>query len=294
MQLRLRERTISIAPGIPVLMGIVNANGDSVADTVRLETLDAQCAAALDMCEQGATIIDVGGESSRTDRPARPAAQELRAVIPLVERLADRGVTVSIDTFRPKIAEAAVAAGAAIVNDVSGLADLRMADVAASSGAALVVMHTRTAPKTVRFPRYVDPMADVVAFLSERIQAAHERGVSPEQIIVDPGPDFAKTPRDSVEILRRLAELHELGRPILLAVSRKYFIGVLTDRPPDDRLPGTLAAIGAGVEAGAAILRVHDVDAVARFLRVRAALSGLDDEIPEYRDDERLKWLPAS
>ena len=122
---------------------------------------------------------------------------------------------------------------------------------------------------------------------------AKDLGVDLEQILLDPGPDFAKTPRESIEILRRLPELTALGRPILLAVSRKYFIGALTDRPPDDRLAGTLAAVSAGVDAGAAILRVHDVSHVARFLRVRAALLGLDEEIPHYRDEDLLKWLPA-
>jgi dihydropteroate synthase len=294
MQLRLGERTLPIEPGRPLIMGIVNTSPDSVADKVRLRTLEEQRAAALEMRSEGAAIIDVGGDSGRTDRAPRPVEEEIRAVVPLVESLAAEGIAVSLDTFKLPVAEAAVAAGAALINDVSGLADPAMADLAAESGAGLVIMHTRSAPKAAGFPRYEDPVADVLDFLSERVRVALERGVRPEQIVLDPGPDFAKTPRDSIEILRRLPEIVALGRPVLLAVSRKYFIGALTDRPPDDRLAGTLAAVGAGVDAGAAILRVHDVSNVARFLRVRAVLLGLDDTIPDYRDEERLKWLPAS
>jgi len=293
MELQLRDRTLSIELGRPLLMGIVNTSRDSVSDTVRLRTLDEQRAAALQMRDEGATIIDVGGDSGRTDRAPRSEDEEIRQVAPLVESLVADGILVSVDTFKLRVAQAAVAAGAALINDVSGLADPRMAELAAQCGAGLVLMHTRAEPKAARFPRYEDPVADVVDFLSERMQVARDKGVRAEQIVLDPGPDYAKTPRDSIEILRRLPEVTALGRPILLAVSRKYFIGALTDRPPDDRLAGTLAAVGVGVDAGAAIVRVHDVSDVARFLRVRAALAGLDDELPDYRDEERLKWLPG-
>jgi dihydropteroate synthase len=186
------------------------------------------------------------------------------------------GALVSVDTYKPAVARAAVAAGAAIVNDVSGLRDPGLADVCAETGAGLVLMHTRAAPKQ----KLLDPgmdgrvVADVESFLSERIALALERGVEFEQIVLDPGPDFGKTPAQTIDVLRALPGLHELGRPLLLAVSRKDFIGAITLRPPRERLAGTLAAVGFGVEAGAHILRVHDVAHVADFLSVRAALAG--------------------
>jgi dihydropteroate synthase len=288
VKLRLRDRTFDLEPGAPLLMGIVNANDDSVAD---------QGPATVDRAERmvaaGATLVDVGAESGRTDRPPRPAAEEAAMVVPLIEALAARGIAVSIDTFKPEVARAAVAAGAVLINDVSGLADPELADVAAESGAGLVLMHTRAAPKTARFPSYDDVVADVVEFLSERIALAETRGLSRDRLVLDPGPDFAKRPAESVEVLRRLPDLVALGLPVLLAVSRKYFVGVITGRLPDDRLAGTLAAVGEGVDAGAAILRVHDVEQVADYLRTRAVLRGADADLEDRSPDDRLKWLPA-
>jgi dihydropteroate synthase len=215
--------------------------------------------------------------------------------VPLVARLVDElDATVSVDTYKPAVAQAAIEAGAAIVNDVSGLRDPELADVCARTGAALVLMHTRAAPKQrLQDPgRYGDVFADVTGFLAERMEVARGRGVRNEQIVLDPGPDFAKTPAQTIAVLRRLEELHELGRPLLLAVSRKDFVGALTGRAPRERAAGTLAAIGCGVDAGAHVLRVHDVAQAADFLRVRAALRGeaevdeglaLDDAIRHAR-----------
>jgi dihydropteroate synthase len=261
----------------PWLMGIVNASPDSFSDPGAYPDLDARVRRARELIAQGADIIDVGGESATTRRPAVRAADEIERVAPLVARLvSELGAVVSVDTYKPSVAQAAVDAGAVIVNDVSGLRDPELADVCAHSGAALVLMHTRAAPKQrLQDPEFYDDVfADVATFLSERMEAARARGVRDEQIVLDPGPDFAKTPAQTIAVLRRLAELHELGRPLLLAVSRKDFVGALTGRGPRERLPGTLAAIGAGLDAGAHILRVHDVEQVAEFLRVRAALRG--------------------
>ncbi len=197
-------------------------------------------------------------------------------MVPLIERLAELGAAVSVDTYKPQVAAAAVAAGATLVNDVSGLRDLGLADVCANTGAGLVLMHTRVAPKgTLLEPGfYDDVVGDVIGFLRERMAAALARGVAAEQIVLDPGPDFAKTPAQTVAILRRLPDLVALGRPVLLAASNKDFVGALTGRGPRERLAGTLAALGEGVDAGARIVRVHDVAAAADFLRVRAALRG--------------------
>jgi dihydropteroate synthase len=153
-------------------------------------------------------------------------------------------------------------------------------------------MHTRAAPKEERFPGYEDPVADVVAFLEERLGVAREAGVADDQLIVDPGLDYAKTPEDSIEVLRRLRELQSLGRPILLAVSNKYFVGMVTGRAPDERLPGTLAALAHGVDLGAGIARVHDVRAAADYLAVRAVLrANGTPALAGDRDDASLKWL---
>jgi dihydropteroate synthase len=161
-----------------------------------------------------------------------------------------------------------------MINDPSGLSDPEIADVCAGTGAALVVTHTRLPPKTKGFPAYADVVEDVVALLRERAEEARSRGVSAEQLVFDPGIDLAKTPAESVEVLRRLPELLELGRPLLVGVSRKDFVGALTGRSPEGRRAGTLAALGAAADSGATILRVHDVADARDYLAVRAALTG--------------------
>jgi dihydropteroate synthase len=276
----------------PWLMGIVNASPDSFSDAGAYPDLDARVRRARELLDAGADIIDVGGESGITRRPAVAVAEELERVVPLVERIAgELGALVSVDTYKPAVAEAAIAAGAALVNDVSGLRDPELAAVCARTGAALVLMHTRAAPKErLQDPGlYDDVVADVVAFLGERMEVARAQGVRDEQLILDPGPDFAKTPAQTIVLLRRLEELHALGRPLLLAVSRKDFVGALTGRGPRERLAGTLAAIGHGVDAGAHVLRVHDVAQAADFLAVRAALSGVLDVDPALALDEAIR-----
>jgi dihydropteroate synthase len=261
----------------PWLMGIVNASPDSFSDGGRRPTLDSQVQLAGELLDAGADIVDVGGESATTGRPAVAAELELELVVPLIERIAgELGAIVSVDTYKPEVARAAIAAGASIVNDVSGLRDPELASVCAQTGAALVLMHTRAAPRErLQDPDlYDDIVAEVLAFLRERMQLALDAGVAAEQLIVDPGPDFAKTPAQTVALLSQVARLHELGRPLLMAISRKDFVGALTGRAPRERLAGTLAALAHGVDAGAHVFRVHDVGAAADFLAVRAALSG--------------------
>jgi len=279
--LRIPGRTLEIEPGRPLLMGIVNASPESFSDGGMTGDLDAQVRLAHEQIDQGADLIDVGGESGVTDMPSIGAEEESRRVVPLVERLAQDGVLVSVDTFKPEVARAALGAGAGMINDVSGLLHPELADACAEAEAALVVMHTRARPKEKTIPAYHGPVTDdVLAFIRERIAIATDRGVHEEQIVVDPGPDFAKTAAQTVESLHNLAALSELGRPILLAVSRKDFIGALTARRPRERLAGSLAAIAEGVDAGATILRVHDVAEVRDFLTVRAALRG-EAKVPE-------------
>ena len=274
-RLRLRGQVLDLGSR-PLLMGIVNAAPDSFSDGGDHPTLQARVAQGAALLEAGAELLDVGGESARGDTPAVRAQEEVDRVVPLVARLTELGALVSVDTYKPAVAAAAIEAGAVLVNDTSGLRDPAVADVCARTGAGLVVMHTRVPPKgTLLDPaRYDDVAADVEGFLRERVAVALAHGVDAEQLVLDPGPDFAKTPAQTVAVLRRLGDLHELGRPLLLAASNKDFVGALTGRGPRERLAGTLAAVAHGVEAGAHILRVHDVAAVADFLRVGAALRG--------------------
>jgi dihydropteroate synthase len=261
----------------PWLMGIVNASPDSFSDAGLEQTLDARVERARALLDAGADLIDIGGESGVTNRPAVEPGEEIERVVPLIERVAGGlGALVSVDTYKPAVARAAVAAGASIVNDVSGLRDPALADVCAETGAALVLMHTRAEPKQKLLDPSLDGriVADVLSFLAERTELARSHGMALEQLVLDPGPDFGKTPSQTVEVLRALPELHALGRPLLLAASRKDFIGAITSRPPRERLSGTLAAVEHGVRCGVHVLRVHDVAEVADYLAVRAVLAG--------------------
>jgi dihydropteroate synthase len=273
VRLRAGPRELELG-GPPLLMGVVNASPDSFSDAGDHPDLPAL---ASRLVAEGAGVIDIGGESAVGGRPAVEVAEEIERVVPLVGRLAAaHDVLVSVDTYKPEVAEAAIEAGAGMINDVSGLRDPALADVCARTGAALVLMHTRVAPKgtLLRPDAYDDVVEDVVGFLRERMEVAVGAGVAPEQIVLDPGPDFAKTPAQTVAVLRRLDLLRALGRPLLLAISRKDFLGAITGRGPRERGAATLAALDFGVRAGAAILRVHDVAAAADFLAVRAVLSG--------------------
>jgi dihydropteroate synthase len=286
--MRLRDRELKLEPGRPALMGIVNATPDSFSDPQGVKSLDELLSRALELTNDGAAIIDVGGESGRTDREAVPEEEEAARVVPLVERLAGEGVAVSVDTWREGPARAALEAGAAMVNDVSGLAEPELARLCAEHGAALVITHTRVPPKTKGFPAYADVIDDVMALLSERLAQALELGVDEEQVVLDPGFDLGKGVGESVEILARLGELEALGRPLLLAISRKDFVGAITLRRPAERDPGTLAAIEPALDLGVgSLLRVHDVAGAADFLAVRAQLRGEAPELaalePELR-----------
>lgn len=303
--LRARDRVFELGER-PWLMGIVNASPESFSDDGASAgaTLERRLALAVQLVRDGADILDVGGESARTDMDAISPQQEIERVVPLIERIVaelgprartyahasaeevgeevgerepDVGVVVSVDTYKPQVAAAAIAAGASIVNDVSALRDPELARVCARTGAALVVMHTRAAPKQRLQKEDLygeDVCGEVLELLRERIEVALAAGMSAEQLIIDPGPDFAKTPAQTIALLRDLERLHTLGRPVLLAVSRKDFIGALTATAPRERLPGTLAALAHGLDHGAHIYRVHDVAAAAQFIAVRTALSG--------------------
>ena len=295
LTVRAGGRTLALG-GRPWLMGIVNATPDSFSDDGSHRTRDARVALARELLDAGADIIDVGGESGVTNRPPVTPQEEIARVVPLIERIAgELGAVVSVDTYKPPVAAAALAAGACIVNDVSGLRDPALADVCAETGAALVLMHTRAAPKQKLLDASYDGRmtADVVAFLEERMALARDRGVADEQLILDPGPDFGKTPAQTVEVLRRLDDVHALGRPVLLALSRKDFIGAITGRAPRERGAGTLAALAWGADAGGHVFRLHDVAAAADFLAVRDVLAGRRELDADARLAEALRREPA-
>ena len=290
--LRLRERSVALTPGRPLLMGIVNAGPDSFSDTVRLDSVERCLAHARALVAAGADLIDVGAESGVTYSAESAAEEEAARVVPLVEALAAEGVAVSVDTYKAPVADAALRAGAAMINDVSGLRDPELATLAARDGAALVVMHTRAAPKTERLPASTTTSPPTWRRSCASASRWHGRGASrDDQLVLDPGPDFAKTPAETIAVLRDLERLRALGLPLLLAVSRKYFVGAITGRPPGERLAGTLAACGWAADAGAAILRVHDVAAVRDYLDVRRVLRG-EQELGAFDgDDDALKWI---
>ena len=271
MILRLRDGELDLTE--PVLMGIVNATPDSFSDRQGPKDSEELAGLGLRLLGDGAAIVDVGGESGRTDMEAVSVDEEIARVVPVVERLAAAGALVSVDTWRGPVARAALAAGAAMINDVSGLSDETVAEACAQTRAALVITHTQAPPKTKAFPHYDDVVTSVREFLHERMAAARAAGVGEDRIVLDPGIDIAKTPAESIELLRRLPELAGLGRPLLLAVSRKDFVGALTERPPAERDAGTLAAVGAAVDGGARVIRVHDVAGARDYLRVRQALA---------------------
>ena len=293
--LRAGDRELRPEPGRPLIMGVLNATPDSFSDDRGARTVDERLRRAEQLVADGADILDIGGESNVTNRPAVDAQEEIERVAPVIERVtAELGATVSVDTYKPAVAEAALAAGASMVNDISGLADPALADLCARTGAALVIMHTPVRPKqqSLDDERYGDIGGEVRAWLIERIAVAQAHGVAPEQIVLDPGPDFGKTPAQTVAVLQQLEVLHTLGRPLLMAVSRKDFVGAIVQRRPRERLAGTLAAVGFTTDAGGHILRVHDVREVADFLAVRRVLHGDAALAPDGRVPEHLRREP--
>lgn len=254
-----------------LIMGILNATPDSFSDGGRFQTLEKAVARGLQMVEEGADIIDIGGESTRPGaKPVQPL-EEIARTVPIIGKLREKTTAlISIDTRKAEVARAAVAAGADIINDISALADPEMVKVAAETGAGLVLMHMQGVPETMQNdPRYDDVVSNVWNFLEERMEFAVERGVAPEQIALDPGIGFGKTDEHNLALLRGIPALAAAGRPVLIGASRKSFIGRLTGREnPADRLAGSLALAVFSALRGAQILRVHDVKESCDALRL--------------------------
>jgi dihydropteroate synthase len=254
-------------------MGVVNVTPDSFSDGGAWLEPDAAVAHGHDLARQGADILDIGGESTRPGAEPVGAAEELRRVLPVLERLARAGPRLSIDTSKAAVAEAALQAGATIVNDVTALrGDPAMAALLAGHDCDVCLMHMLGEPRTMqRDPRYGDVVDDVKAFLSARLETAVAAGIAEERIWLDPGVGFGKTVTHNLELLRRLHELVALGRPLVVGTSRKSFLGTLTGRGPHERVPATIATNVLALAAGATVFRVHDVAEVREALLVAAA-----------------------
>jgi len=257
-------------------MGVVNVTPDSFSDGGLYLDRDAAVAHGLELAGAGAEILDVGGESTRPGAEPVGEAEELARVVPVVGELAARGFRVSVDTSKAAVAEAALDAGAAIVNDVTALrGDPEMASLCAKRGATVVLMHMLGEPRTMQDdPRYDDVVDDVKAFLAERLRAAVAAGIDEERVWLDPGVGFGKTGAHNMELLRRLGELRQLGRPLVVGTSRKSFIGRVDGSPAGERLGGTIASSVLAAVEGAEVLRVHDVAELRQALAVAAAILG--------------------
>ena len=257
------------------LMGVVNVTPDSFSDGGRYLDADAAIAHGEELARDGAEILDIGGESTRPGAAEVDAGEELRRTEPVVAALAGRAA-VSIDTSKLAVAEAALDAGASIVNDVTALRrDPEMAALCADRGAGVVLMHMPGNPRTMQDnPSYGDVVDEIKAFLAERIEAAVAAGVEKERIWLDPGIGFGKTVEHNLELLRRLAELRDLGRPLVIGTSRKSFIGKIDGSEVDERLGGSIASSVLAAAEGADVLRVHDVAETAQAMRVAEAILG--------------------
>lgn len=257
-----------------VVMGVVNVTPDSFSDGGLWFESEAAIAHGIALSEAGAGILDVGGESTRPGADPVPDEVQLARVLPVVRGLAARGLVISIDTTSARVAREALAAGADIVNDISAFRfDPGMLDVLVATGAPAFAMHTRAAPKVMqRDVHYDDVVAEVVDHLAERVAAAVAHGVKPSQLGVDPGLGFGKRVDDNLALVRGLDALVALGNPVLVGPSRKAFIGHLTGRAVSDRLMGTAAAVAASIVAGAHVVRVHDVAALADVVAVADAI----------------------
>jgi dihydropteroate synthase len=266
-------RTLTIDLATPVVMGVVNVTPDSFSDGGRYAGADAAVAHALEMVEAGAGIVDVGGESTRPRAQGVAVDEELRRVLPVVERLAARTrVPISIDTSDPRVISAAVAAGAELINDVRALRRDGALAAAAASGAGICLVHMQGEPATMQDnPVYTDVVAEVAGFLRDSIERCVAGGIDASRICIDPGIGFGKTQAQNLRLLAGLESLEALGRPVLVGVSRKSVVGIITGRPVREREAGSSALAALCVERGARIIRAHDVAATVDAVRIAIA-----------------------
>ena len=262
-------------PRSPLIMGIVNVTPDSFSDGGQHATPAAAVAHALALAAEGADLLDIGGESTRPGAPAVSESEELARVIPVIEQLAGQtDAALSIDTQKPAVAEAALAAGAVIINDIAAnRTDPQMWQIAVAARAGYVAMHMQGTPQNMQdSPAYTDVTAEVRAFFNERLERFTEAGLDAEQVLFDPGIGFGKTVEHNLALLAGLERFKKMKRPLLVGASRKSFIGRLTEAAVEDRLAGSLACACRAAEAGTAVLRVHDVKETIQALQIWTAI----------------------
>jgi len=259
-----------------LVMGVLNVTPDSFSDGGRFHDEREAVGRGLQIAEEGADLLDVGGESTRPGSQSVPAEEEWRRIGGVIEAVhRHSAIPISVDTRKPEVARRAIASGAAIVNDVTGLRDPAMAKLVAESGAGAVIMHMRGEPATMQAdPRYADVVAEVTAFLAQQLESAVAAGVPREAIVLDPGIGFGKTPAHNEELLRGLPGIRGLGRPVLVGVSRKSFLATVHPKGDTRRLEASLAAAGFAILQGADIVRVHDVVETVRYVRMLDGLLG--------------------
>ncbi|MBL8486128.1 MAG: dihydropteroate synthase [Rhodocyclaceae bacterium] len=273
MALRLRCGKFLLDLSRPLVMGIVNLTDDSFSGDGLGEDVARALAQAHRMVEEGADLLDVGAESSRPGAEPVPAGKEMARVMAALDVLVPLGVPVSVDTVRPEVMSAAIASGAALINDINALRAPGALAAVAGSEVGVCLMHMRGEPRTMQQnPGYGDVVGDVKAFLAERVEAAENSGIARDRVLLDPGFGFGKTVRHNWEILRRLEEFGDLGLPVLAGLSRKSMLGAVTGRPPGERQVASAAAAMLAARNGARVLRVHDVAATRDALAVLAAM----------------------
>ena len=255
----------------PLVMGIVNVTPDSFSDGGLYGTPAAAVRHAMQLIRAGADIIDIGGESTRPGAVPVAAQQEMDRVLPVIEALS--GVPVSIDTFKPEVMRAAIAAGVSMVNDINALQDAAALELIVNSQVAVCLMHKQGDPQSMQtLPEYQDVVAEVCEFLHARVAAAAAAGIARQRIVIDPGFGFGKTLAHNLSLLREFTRLTEYGVPVLAGLSRKSMLGALTGQSPDQRMPASVAAALIAVQRGAAIVRVHDVQATVDALKIWQAI----------------------
>jgi len=257
----------------PLIMGVVNVTPDSFSDGGQFNTPAKAVDHARKLIEEGADILDIGGESSRPGAQGVPAEEELERVLPVIRALRDGSVPVAVDTVKPEVMRAAITEGASMINDIRALRETGALDAVAASDAAVCLMHMQGEPRSMQaVPRYHNVVDEVKAFLRDRAAAATAAGLVKERIVIDPGFGFGKTAEHNLDLLRSLAEFKTLGYPVLAGLSRKSTLGQITGRPANERMPASIAAALLAVERGASIVRVHDVAATRDALAVLGAL----------------------
>jgi dihydropteroate synthase len=261
----------------PLIMGVVNVTPDSFSDGGRFLEADAATAHALELARQGADLLDIGGESTRPGARPVPAAQELERVLPVLNALRGLDLPLSVDTRKPEVMRAALAAGASMINDIEALQSVATLDAVAATGCAVCLVHKQGEPQSMQqAPCYADVVGEVREFLARRVAACEAHGISRSRIVIDPGFGFGKRSAHNLALLRNLPALATLGVPLLVGLSRKSTLGKITSQPVEQRIVASVTAAVLAVQRGAAIVRVHDVSATRDALRILGAVDGMD------------------